>query len=105
MPKFKRTVNWKILSLYGLGNILGAGIYVLIGEVAGQAGDGLVWSFIVAAVVASFTALSYGALAGRYPVSAGAAVYSERAFQVPALSTAIGIALAFSAVVSSSALL
>jgi APA family basic amino acid/polyamine antiporter len=105
MTQFKRTISWKVLSLYGLGNILGAGIYVLIGEVAGKAGNGLVWSFLLAGVVASFTAITYGALAGKYPVSAGAAVYTDRAFKAPRISTLIGLALAFSAFVSSSALL
>lgn len=105
MAKFKRTISWKMLSLYGLGNILGAGIYVLIGEVAKESGDGLVWSFLLAGVVAVFTALTYGALASKYPVSAGAAIYSERAFKLPWLSTTIGLSMALTAVVSASALL
>jgi len=105
MTKFKRTISWKMLSLYGLGNILGAGIYVLIGEVARESGDGLVWSFLVAGVVALFTAITYGALASKYPVSAGAAIYTARAFKSPRLSSVIGLSMALTAVVSASALL
>ena len=70
MTKLKRSVNWKMFSLYGLGNILGAGIYVLVGEVASVAGDGLLWSFLIAGVVATFTAITYSAFATKYPVSA-----------------------------------
>ncbi len=70
-----------------------------------EAGDGLLWSFIIAGIVAAFTALSYSALASKYPVSAGAAVYTERAFGSRHLSTLIGLALAFTGVISASALL
>jgi APA family basic amino acid/polyamine antiporter len=94
-----------MLTLYGLGNILGAGIYVLIGEVAAESGDGLIWSFLIAALVASFTAITYSTLAGKYARSAGAAVYTSKAFNMPLLSTVIGLSIAATAVVSSSALL
>lgn len=105
MATLKRSVNWKVFSLYGLGNILGAGIYVLVGDVAAVAGDGLLWSFLLAGIVASFTAITYGSFATKYPVSAGAAVYTERAFRSPLLSTLIGLSLALTGVVSASVLL
>lgn len=105
MEQLKRTINWKMLALYGLGNILGAGIYVLIGEVAAESGQGLVWSFLLAALVASFTAWTYSEFASKYPLSAGAALYAEKAFKIPALSTFVGLTLAFTALVSSSTLL
>lgn len=105
MATLKRSIGWKVFGLYGLGNILGAGIYVLVGEVAAIAGNGLLWSFLIAGVVATFTAITYSALAAKYPVSAGAAVYTERAFGSKQLSTLIGLALAFTGIVSASALL
>jgi amino acid transporter len=105
MAKLTRTLSWKMLTLYGLGNILGAGIYVLIGEVASESGDGLIWSFLIAALVASFTAITYSTLAGKYAKSAGAAVYTSKAFNKPILSTVIGLSIAMTAIVSSSALL
>ena len=105
MAKLARTLSWKMLTLYGLGNILGAGIYVLIGEVAAESGDGMIWSFLIAALVASFTAVTYSTLAGKYAKSAGAAVYTSKAFGKPLLSTVIGLSIAATAVVSSSALL
>ena len=105
MIRLKRTISWKMLTLYGLGNILGAGIYVLIGEVAKESGDAILWSFIGAGIVASFTAITYGAMASEYPVSAGAAIYTERAFKSKKWSTIIGLAMALTAIVSASALL
>ena len=105
MEKLKRTITWKMLALYGLGNILGAGIYVLIGVVAAESGNGLIWSFLIAAIVASFTAWTYSELASKYPLSAGAALYTEKAFKLTALSTFVGLTLAFTALVSSSTLL
>lgn len=105
MATLTRTLSWKMLTLYGLGNILGAGIYVLIGEVAAESGDGIIWSFLIAALVASFTAITYSTLAGEYAKSAGAAIYTSKAFKKPLLSTIIGLSIATTAVVSSSALL
>ena len=105
MSELKRTITWKILAIYGLGNILGAGIYVLIGEVAKESGSAMLWSFIAAGIVASFTALTYGALASAYPVSAGAAIYTERAFNSKKWSTAVGLPMALTAIVSASTLL
>lgn len=73
--QLKRNVTLPMLILYGLGNIFGAGIYVLIGEMAGIAGNYIPLSFLLACVVVSFTALAYAELSARYPVSAGEAVY------------------------------
>ncbi len=80
-PKqLKRALNLPLLTLYGLGSIVGAGIYVLIGEVAGKAGMHAPLSFLAAAVIAAFTGLSYAELAARYPRSAGEAHYVAQAF-------------------------
>ncbi len=103
--KLKRTLDWKTYGLYGLGNILGAGIYVLIGVVASEAGNGAIWSFLIAGVVAAFTAVTYSALASKFPVSAGEAVYARRAFGSKYLTLIVGLTLAFSGVVSAGVLL
>ncbi len=103
--KLKRTLGWKTYALYGLGNILGAGIYVLVGEVAKEAGNGAIWSFLIAGIVAAFTAVTYTALAKKYPVSAGEAIYAKRAFGSKKLSLMVGLTLAFSGVVSAGVLL
>lgn len=99
-----RTLGLPLLTLYGLGNILGAGIYVLIGKVAGFAGSSTTLAFLIAMVTAGVTALSYMELSGRYPVSASVSVYTHRAFGRRWLSTTIGLAMVFSAITSAAAL-
>ena len=86
-PALKRTLGVLLLTLYGVGVTVGAGVYVLVGKVAGEAGLFAPISFILAACVAGFTALSYGELASRYPQSAGEAVYFNEAFGRPEVAT------------------
>ncbi|MBI4015036.1 MAG: amino acid transporter, partial [Candidatus Aenigmarchaeota archaeon] len=66
MPLKKELSLWTA-TLYGVGIILGAGIYVLIGQGAAIAGDALWMSFVVAALIAFFTGMSYAELAGMFP--------------------------------------
>jgi amino acid transporter len=77
--------------LYGTGITVGAGIYVLIGAVAGHAGIYTPWSFLLAAVVMALTVGSYMELATRFPVSAGEAAYVRAAFGSRVLSTLTGL--------------
>lgn len=78
--RLRRSLGLPLVTLYGLGNILGAGIYVLIGKVAGFAGSSTTLAFVLAMVTAGITAFSYMELSGRYPVSASVSVYLHRAF-------------------------
>lgn len=103
--KLQRTIGWKTYGLFGLGNIIGAGIYVLIGEVAGESGNGAIWSFIVAGLIAGFTVMSYSALATKFPLSAAEAVFVLRSFSNRSLGLLVGLTLAFAGVVSSGVLL
>ncbi len=80
MAKLERSLNlWKI-TLMSVGIILGAGIYVLIGQAAGLAGNAVWLSFIIAAIVASFTGLSYAELSSRFPDAGAEYVYVQRSF-------------------------
>ncbi len=100
----KRAFTLPLLTFYGLGTILGAGIYVLIGEVAGNAGMGTPFSFLIAALLATFSALSYAELSARYPLSAGEAVYIWHAFSVRNLSRLVGVMLVLIGLVSGATL-
>jgi len=102
--ELKRALNLAFLTFYGLGTILGAGIYVLVGKVAGIAGLYAPVAFLVAAVVAAMTALSYAELASRFPRSAGEAIYVQEGFGVRALSIVVGLLLVLSGLVSSATL-
>lgn len=71
---------------YGVGNIIGAGIYVLVGDASGLAG-GAVWlAFLLGAIVALFTGLSYAELAALYPKAASEYIFLGRAYGNRALS-------------------
>lgn len=100
----KRAFSLSLLTFYGLGTILGAGIYVLIGEVAGHAGMYTPLAFLLAAVLAAFSAFSYAELSARFPLSAGEAVYTQRAFGNSGLSTLVGFMIVGIGVVSSATL-
>ena len=96
----KRSISLPLLTFYGLGTILGAGIYVLTGEVAAHSGLFAPVAFLVASLLAAFSAFSYAELAARFPVSAGEAVYVQRAFGSTRLSTAVGMLIITIGVVS-----
>ncbi|HDN25625.1 MAG TPA: amino acid permease [Thioploca sp.] len=96
----KRTLSLTQITLYGVGTILGAGIYVLLGEVALVSGSFTPLAFLVAAVVVSFSAYSYRHLARRFPYSAGEAVYVQEAFASTHLSRLVGLTIVFSGIIS-----
>jgi amino acid transporter len=104
-PALRRRLPTALIAVYGVGVMVGAGIYVLIGAVAEQAG---VWSpaaFLAAGLIASLSALSYSELAARIPEAAGAAAYVERGFGLPALGALVGLAVVAAGVVSGAAVL
>jgi len=78
--KLKRELGLLETTFYGVGVILGAGIYVLIGKGAGLAGN-MVWAaFAIGALIAAFTGLSYAELSSMFPKSGGEYVFAEKAF-------------------------
>ena len=86
----KRVFGLPTLVVYGVGDILGAGIYAVVGKIAGLSGT-LVWaSFSIAMIVAAFTALSYAELGSRFPLSGGVACFVHRAFRADWLSILVG---------------
>lgn len=97
----KRALSLPLLALYGIGVTIGAGIYVLVGKVAGIAGIYAPISFLVAAILAGFTACSYAELGARYPKSAGEAIYVYEAFRRRWFATLIGLMVMITGVVSS----
>ena len=101
----KRDISLYLLIFYGLGNILGAGIYVLVGKIAGISGIYTPISFIIACIVVLFTALSYSELSARFPYSAGEALYAKHAFNSKYISIFIGIIIALSGILSSATII
>lgn len=100
----KRSLNLPLFTLYGLGNILGAGIYVLVGKVAASSGIYLPIAFFVASIVAAITACTYAEMSSRYPHSAGEAVYLQQGFHLQWLSVLVGLLITTGGIVSAATL-
>ena len=101
-PDLKRVMGPKLLLLFIVGDILGAGVYAVTGSMAGVVG-GIVWlPFLVAFVVATLTALSYLELVTKYPQAAGAALYTHKAFGVHFITFIVAFAVICSGITSAS---
>lgn len=101
-PDLKRVMGPRLLLLFIIGDILGAGVYAVTGQMAGIVG-GLVWlPFLVAFVVATLTALSYLELVTKYPQAAGAALYSHKAFGIHFVTFLVAFAVICSGITSAS---
>lgn len=98
--ELKRSLSLAQLTFYGLGTILGAGIYVLVSKVAGLAGLYAPISFLVAAALAALTGMSYAELSARYPKSAGEPVYVQEGLRWRPLSVLVGWLIILTGVVS-----
>lgn len=104
MPqKLKKELTLFTATLYGVGIILGAGIYVLIGQGAGIAGNAVWLSFIFSAILAIFTGLSYAELSGMFPKDAAEYVYTNKAFRKPPIAFAVQWIMLFAIIVSATA--
>jgi amino acid transporter len=105
MPGLRRALGLPLVLAYGVGVMVGAGIYVLVGAVAAEAGH-LAWlAFAIAGIVAAPTALSFAELSARIPEAGGAAAYIRAAFDSPALSVVAGVAIVLAGTVSAAAVL
>jgi amino acid transporter len=100
--KLSRRLNLTLLTLYGIGVTIGAGIYVLIGAVAAHAGPHAPLSFLLGAIVMGLTVGSYAELCTRYPVAAGEAAYVKAAFRLRWLSTVVGLLMTATGVIAAS---
>ncbi|WP_277556147.1 APC family permease [Halobaculum limi] len=102
-PTLRRDLSFFEVVVYGVGLILGAGIYAVLGAAAGIAGEAVVISVLLAGVTASFTGLSYAELASRYPQGEGDYVYVRSAFGSKRLAEAVAALRVFVGVVSAAA--
>lgn len=99
----KRVLGLTLVVLYGLGVTIGAGIYVLIGATAGEAGLYAPISFFIAALVMAPTAASFAELSSRMPVSAGEAAYVREGLNSRMLALGVGLLVVTAGVVSAAA--
>ena len=102
--RLKRGVTGPLLLLFILGDVLGAGVYALVG-VIGQEVGGAVWiPLLVALAMAMLTAASYAELVTKYPRAGGAAVFAQRAYGRPFISFLVGWSMLAAGVTSAAGL-
>jgi basic amino acid/polyamine antiporter, APA family len=102
-PTLRRVLGPWLLGILVVGDILGAGIYILVGEVAADVG-GLVWlPFLLALALAALTVTSYAELVTAYPHAAGSAHWVKVAYGRESLTFLVGYAVAASAVSTTAA--
>jgi basic amino acid/polyamine antiporter, APA family len=100
----RRAITGPLLFVFILGDVLGAGIYVLMGVLAEEVGNALWVPLVVALLLALLTAGSYAELVTKYPRAGGAAVYAQRAFKVPLVSFLVGFSMLAAGVTSAAGL-
>jgi amino acid transporter len=100
----KRAISRNMLLLLVVGDVLGAGIYALVGEVGGRVGGAIWTAFLLALALAVFTAFAYAELVTKYPRAAGAALYVNRAWRRPFLTFLVAFAVMASGLTSAATL-
>ncbi|WP_417255395.1 APC family permease [Celeribacter halophilus] len=103
--KLKRRIGPGLLTAYGVGVMVGAGIYVLVGTVAAQAGLYAPLAFLIAGLIAAPSALSYAELSTRIPEAAGEAAYVEAGLGSRLMGLIVGLAIVAGGTVSAAAVL
>ncbi|MDA0787107.1 MAG: amino acid permease [Proteobacteria bacterium] len=103
-PQLKRVLTLPLLTMYGVGTTVGAGIYVLTGKVIEASGAFAPLSFLAAACLAGLSAASFAELSARMPKSAGEALYVREGLRMPRLSVVVGLLVAAGGIISSAVL-
>jgi amino acid transporter len=100
----KRTISRPMLTVFVIGDVLGAGIYALVGAVGAEVGGAIWASFALAGILALFTATAYAELVTKYPQAAGAALYVHRAYRTPFFTFMVAFAVMSSGITSAATL-
>ncbi len=80
-PELRRTLGLAALTVFGVGDILGAGVYALVGKVAGMVGTAAWTSYVLAGVTAALTGLTYAEFSSRFPKAGGAAHFCAESWR------------------------
>ncbi len=103
MLRLKRNITLFEATMYCLCVIIGAGIYVLIGVAAGEAGNVTWLAFLFAALIAGCTGLSYAELSSKLPYDAAEYTYSKEAFKSKRFAFGIGWFKLITAIIAAAA--
>jgi APA family basic amino acid/polyamine antiporter len=103
MSGLRRELGLAEAVVYGVGLILGAGIYAILGEATGVTGGSIVISFLLAAAIAALTGLSYAELSSIFPRAEGDYIYVREAFDREIVSDLTAVGRLFMGVISTAA--
>lgn len=101
--ELKRTLGFWDILMFGVGVIVGAGIYAIIGKAAGLSGNALWASFAIAAIVALLTGLSYAEFVSRFPDAGGSFEYIKQGLGEKTAHI-LSVAMAFTGIVAPAAI-
>lgn len=102
--KLKQGITGPLLFVFILGDVLGAGVYALTGELSAEVGGAMWLPLLLALLLALLTAGSYAELVTKHPRAGGAAVFAQRAFGSPIVSFLVGFCMLAAGVVSAAGL-
>ncbi len=102
--ELRRAIGPRLLLMFIVGDMLGGGIYALVGKVGADVGGAIWTAFVAAFVLAALTAFAYAELVTKYPRAAGAALYTNRAFGLQFFTFMVAFAVMASGITSASTL-
>jgi APA family basic amino acid/polyamine antiporter len=103
-PELHRAITGRLLYFYVLGDVLGSGIYALVGVMAAQVGGAFWMSFVIGVSAAMLTGLAYAELITKYPRAGGASSFTHRAFSIPLITFLVTFAMVAASLSSAGAL-
>ncbi len=103
-PELHRAITGRLLYFYVLGDVLGSGIYALVGVMAAQVGGAFWMSFVIGVSAAMLTGLAYAELITKYPRAGGASSFTHRAFRIEVITFLVTFAMVAASLSSAGAL-
>ncbi|MEJ6488977.1 amino acid permease [Leucobacter sp. USCH14] len=94
--QLKRSIGLFPLMMIGVGGTIGTGIFFILSEAVPIAGPAVIWSFIIAGLVAGLSVLCYAELASSVPVSGSSYSYAYSTLgELPAMGVAACLLLEY----------
>jgi len=90
---------WSVTAL-GIGAMVGAGVFAVMGQVAMEAGDQTYIAFIVGGLIAALSGYSYAVLAVHFPETGGVSAYFDKAFGTARVSGTLSLVYMFTIAVT-----
>lgn len=102
-PQLHRTLGLFAITAFGVGDILGSGVYALVGKISGHVGSAAWLSYVVAGLTAALTGLTYAEFTSRFPRAGGAAHFVQSVFRKPLVTFLVMVFVGLSGMFSMAA--